>query len=88
MIRVVVEGAHKALNQFPAKDGASEVLSPLTIMTGRPRPNYNDLKIEFGAYALVYEANNPTNTNKTRSTRAIALTPRRVIHKADTSLCL
>jgi hypothetical protein len=56
MIRAVVEGAHKALNQFPVKDGASEFLSPLTIMTGgRPRPDYNDLKIEFGAYATVDE---------------------------------
>jgi hypothetical protein len=47
----------------------------VTIMTGKPRPDYNDLKIEFGAYALVYEANDPTNTNKTRPTGAIALTP-------------
>jgi hypothetical protein len=76
MIRAIVEGAHKSLNQFPVKDGASEIRSPLlTIMMGRPRPDYNDLKIELGAYALVYEANDPTNTNKTRATGAIALTP-------------
>jgi hypothetical protein len=74
MIRAIVEGAHKGLNQFPAKDGASKVLSPLTIMTGRPKPDCNDLKIELCAYALVYEANDPTNTYKTRSTGAIALT--------------
>jgi hypothetical protein len=76
VMRAAIEGAHnKALNQFPAKNGASDILSPLTIMTGKPRPDYNDLKIEFGAYALVYEANDPMNTNKTRSTEAIALTP-------------
>jgi hypothetical protein len=73
MIRAVVEGAHKALNQFPARDGASDVMSPLTIMTGRPAPDYHNLKIEFGSYANVFEANDPTNTNKTRSTGAIAL---------------
>jgi hypothetical protein len=70
MTRAIVEGAHKSLNQFPAKNGASDILSPLTIMTGRPRPDYNNLKVKFGAYALVYEANDPTNTNKTRATGA------------------
>jgi hypothetical protein len=73
MIRAIVEGAHKALNQFPARDGTSDVMSPLTIMTGRPAPDYHDLIIEFGSYKHVFEANDPTNTNKTRSTGAIAL---------------
>jgi hypothetical protein len=73
MTRAVVEGAHKALNQFPVKDGESDVMSPLTKMTGRPSPNYHDFKIEFGSYTHVFEDNDPTNTNKTRSTGAIAL---------------
>jgi hypothetical protein len=75
MMRAAVEGAHKSLNQFPARDGASEVMSPLTIMTGRPNPDYNDLKIEFGAYAQIFESNDPTNTVRNRTTGAIALTP-------------
>jgi hypothetical protein len=75
MVRVAVEGAHKALNQFPAKNGVSKVMSPLTIMTGQLRPDINDSKIEFGAYALVLEDNNPTITMRTRATGAIALTP-------------
>jgi hypothetical protein len=75
MVRAAVEGAHKALHQFPAKNGISKVLSPLTIMTGQPKPDFNDFKIEFGAYALVFEDNDPTNTMRTRATRAIALTP-------------
>jgi hypothetical protein len=75
MLRAAVEGAHKALNQFPAKNGASREMSPLTIMTGQPRPDFNDFKIEFGAYALVFEDNDPTNTMKRRATGAIALTP-------------
>lgn len=44
-------------------------------MTGRPSPDYNDMKIEFGAYAQVLEDNDPTNTMKARTTGAIALTP-------------
>jgi hypothetical protein len=44
-------------------------------MTGRPNLNYNDMKIEFGAYAQVYEDGSPTNTVKARITGAIALTP-------------
>jgi hypothetical protein len=75
MMRAAVEGAHKTLNQFPVKNGASDVLSPLTIMTGQPNPNYHDLKIEFGAYVQVFEDNDPTNTVRTRTTGAIALTP-------------
>jgi hypothetical protein len=53
----------------------SDTLSPLTIMTGRPNLDYNDMKIEFGAYAQVYEDGGPTNTVRARTTRAIALTP-------------
>jgi hypothetical protein len=75
MMRAAVENANKSLNQFPAKNGVSQTLSPLTIMTGKPALNYNDLKIEFGAYAQVFESNDPTNTLKARTTGAIALMP-------------
>jgi hypothetical protein len=33
------------------------------------------MKIEFGAYAQVFEVNDPSNTNKARTTGAIALNP-------------
>jgi hypothetical protein len=75
MMRAAIEGADKALNQFPAHNGVSAFLSHLTIMTGRPSPNYNNMLIDFGAYAQVFEDNNPTNTAKARTTGAIALTP-------------
>ena len=75
MMRAAIESANKSLNQFPANNGASDTMSPLTIMTGCPNPDYNDMKIEFGAYAQVFEANEPTNTVKARTTGAIALTP-------------
>jgi hypothetical protein len=74
MMRDVVEGGHKGLSQFPARNGASDKLSPLATMTGTPSPDCYDFKIELGACAHVFEDNNPTNTNKTRSTGAIALT--------------
>ena len=50
-------------------------MSPYSIMTGKPAEDYNDMRIEFGAYAQVFEDNNPTNTPKARSVGAIALTP-------------
>jgi hypothetical protein len=75
MMRAAIENANKVLNLFPAKNRVSDTMSPLTIMTGRPTPNYNDMKIEFGSYAQVFESNEPTNTVKARTTGAIALTP-------------
>jgi hypothetical protein len=44
-------------------------------MTGRPKPDSDDMQMEFGAYAQVFEDNDPTNTVKARTTGAIALTP-------------
>jgi len=73
VVKSIVETACRALNQFPAKDGASKHLSPLTIMTGLGNLDYNDLSIELGSYAQVYEDNNPKNTTKNRTTPAIAL---------------
>jgi hypothetical protein len=75
MMRAAIENATKVLNHFPAQNGVSDTLSPLTIMTGKPGPDYNDLKIEFGAYTQVFEDNDPTNITKARTTGAIALTP-------------
>ncbi len=75
MMRAAIENPNNVLNQFPAENGVSSTMSPLTIMTGKPSPDYNNLKIEFGAYAQVYKSNNPTNTMRARTTGAIALTP-------------
>jgi hypothetical protein len=75
MMRATIENANKTLNQFPAKNSVSHTLSPLTIMTGRPTPNYSNMKIEFGAYAQVFEDNNTTNIPRAQTTGVIALTP-------------
>jgi len=75
MIQALVYHAAKGLNQFPAKNGISDTLSPLTIMTGRSNPDYNDLKLEFGSYVQVFEDNTPSNTTTSRNTGAIVLNP-------------
>ena len=75
MIQALVCHPAKGLNQFPAKNGISDTLSPLTIMTGRANPDYNDLKLEFGSYVQVFEDNTPSNTTPSRNTGAIVLNP-------------
>ena len=42
------------LNMFPSQNGISSNLSPASIILGSPNPDYNKLKIKFGAYAQVY----------------------------------
>ncbi|GAX20129.1 hypothetical protein FisN_17Lu131 [Fistulifera solaris] len=61
------------LNVFPWKYGVSDDLSPETIMTGSPPPDYNKLRIEFGSYAQVFDAPTPSNTPRSRTHGAIAL---------------
>ena len=75
MVVELVRRAVLVLNQFPALDGVSDTLSPLSIMTGVSSPDYHSMKVEFGSYVQVFEENNPTNTNKSRTTGAIALNP-------------
>jgi len=71
----LVRRAVQVLNQFPALDGVSDTLSPLNIMTGKPSPDYHQMKIDFGSYVQVFEDNDPTNTTKSRRTGAIVLNP-------------
>jgi hypothetical protein len=75
IMRSGVENSNQALNQFPVTGGVSKTMSPLTIMTGKQLPDYNDMTIEFEAYAQVYVSNNSSNTLKARTTGAIALAP-------------
>jgi len=75
MIQELVYHAAKGLNQFPSQNGISETLSPLTIMTGRANPDYNDLKLEFGLYVQFFEDNDPSNTTTSGNTGAIVMNP-------------
>jgi hypothetical protein len=45
-MKSAVEHANKTLNQFPARNRASQDLSPLTITTGAPAPDHNHMKID------------------------------------------
>jgi len=75
MIQALVYHAAKGLNQFPAKNGISDTLSPLTIMTGRANPDYDELKLQFGSYVQVFQDNTPSNTTSSRNTGVIVLNP-------------
>jgi hypothetical protein len=75
MVAHIVKNAVTCLNQFPWKHGISQTMSPDTIMTGKPPPDFTKMRLEFGSYVQVFEDNDPSNTIKARSTGAIALSP-------------
>ena len=68
IIRGLVDHAVKCLNQFPAPNGISSSMSPLTLVTGAATPTYSNLQLEFGAYAQIFEMNDLSNTTKARTT--------------------
>jgi hypothetical protein len=45
----------RCLNMFPWPAGVSSTLSPSTIVTGDPRPNYTTMRIELGSYAQLFD---------------------------------
>jgi hypothetical protein len=51
------------LNQFPWPNGISDTMSPASIITGVPPPDFNQLKLEFGSYVQVFEATPTGNAN-------------------------
>ena len=73
MIIEMVADVLRKRTQFPANDGISDKLSPLTIVNGDGPPDFNKMKFEFGAYDQAFQSNKKTNTNTTRSVGAIAL---------------
>ena len=75
MCKQLVEKSVKNLNQFTSRDGIADNMSTLTMMTGRPFPEYSEFSLEFGSYVQVFKDNDPTNTMKLRTTPAIALNP-------------
>ena len=73
LIRGLVEYATCTLNDFPYYQGVSKTLSPNTIVTGKPAPDYNGYKLEFGAYVMLTDRT--TNTPRARTFGAIAMHP-------------
>jgi hypothetical protein len=70
----MVADAIRCLNQFPHANGISSTLSPTGIVTGVAPPDYIHMRVEFGSYTQVFEDNDPSNTLRSRSLSAIALT--------------
>jgi hypothetical protein len=75
MIRGLAEFAVKSLNQLPALNGVSTLISPLTIMTGDGAVDVSKLTLEFGEYVQVFEDNLPSNNTNSRTTGGIAMNP-------------
>ncbi|KAI2502074.1 Reverse transcriptase (RNA-dependent DNA polymerase) [Fragilaria crotonensis] len=75
MIEHMVVDVVRCLNMFPAPHGISESLSPLSLVTGVPPPDYNHLRLEFGSYVQLFDNHEPSNTIRARTLGAIALTP-------------
>lgn len=73
--RAIISNAVRNLNSFPAEMGVSDTLSPSTIMTGRPAPDFNEMKLEIGSYVQVFEDETPTNTQRARTLGAITMEP-------------
>ena len=71
MTRQLVENVVHWLNAFPSKNGISKVLSPSTIVTGSPKPDFSKEKIAWGSYAMAYTQT--SNNMQSRSIPAIAL---------------
>jgi hypothetical protein len=63
------------LNMFPHTDGASNTMSPRTILTGTTADYVTHCRAPIGAYCEVHNENDPSNTEKPRTSRAIALNP-------------
>lgn len=63
------------LNMFPAPNGVSDTISPLSLVTGAPRSDFARLTLEFGAYVQLFDDFDPTNTLRSRTFGAIALLP-------------
>jgi len=77
--KAMVEGSQRhsihRRNNLPAKNGVSQVLSPETLISGMPAPDYNEIvKLNFGDYVQTYEGD-MNSSNKSRYIRAIALYP-------------
>lgn len=60
------------LNQFPIESSISKDISPLKLVTGQLKLDYNLLKLEYGEYVEIYKDNKScTNSNNTRGIPAI-----------------
>ena len=74
--RLIIEMAKTAifwLNAFPAAGGASQLMSPRTIVTGQQVDYKRHCRFQFGEYAQTHKEHN--NSMNPRTIGAIALRP-------------
>ena len=66
----------KDVNQLPSNNGIPNTLSPSTLITGKPNPDFLEvITLNFGDYVQPYNAKKITNTNKSRAVGTISLYP-------------
>jgi len=75
LLRYLLYFVVRILNSFPAHNGVSDTISPLTLLTGLPAASTTEFKVEFGSYVQVHDHPNISNTTLSRSTGALALCP-------------
>ena len=76
MVRGCVTKRIRDLNQLPSTYGISTYLSPTTLHTGKPSPDFPQVtKLNFGDYVQAYNASKITNTPKSRAVGSVALYP-------------
>jgi hypothetical protein len=73
LVKELVSAAVTQANMFPHPDGISPTLSPSTIVTGAPKPDFNNMPLEFGQYVQVYDGT--SNDVRSRTLGALATTP-------------
>ena len=67
--------AAKMLNLFPPKGGASAILSPRTIMSGKTLDHKKHFALRIGQHCQVHQEDAPCNSQLPRTKGAIALGP-------------
>ena len=71
-----VQSVAKALNNTPKRGGLSDILSPSTLVTGRPPPDFKTLtKLSFGEYVELKETIGFKNSMKQRTVGSLAMYP-------------
>ena len=78
MIRELVKQGNVFLNAFGNKENVAAGLTLRNIIDNLPHIDCNDLKYEFGEYVQIHVTEKVTNTMKTRTIRAIVLSPQNI----------
>ena len=75
LVNAIIQKSVGDRNSFPEENRVSKDMRPRMIITGQPKIDYNDCKLELGQYCEVYTHTDPTNRQHTRSIGGIALLP-------------